>query len=46
MAQPISTPAEMPAVLPPRRRTASAMTVAGASAVFFEMIASRISACF
>jgi len=43
MAQPISTPAEMPAVL---RRTASAMTVAGATAVFFEMIASRISACF
>jgi hypothetical protein len=64
MAQPISTHAEMPAVLPPRRRIASVMMVAGAilgatvllgalalwfhygTAVFFEMIASGISACF
>jgi len=46
MAQPISTHAEMPAFLPPRCGPASAMTVAGATAVFFEMIASGISACF
>jgi hypothetical protein len=64
MAQPSQTHAEMPAVLPPRRRIASAMMVAGAilgaavllgalalwfhygTAVFFEMIASGISACF
>jgi hypothetical protein len=64
MAQPISPHAEMPAVLPPRRRTAAAIMLAGAvlgaalllgalvlwfyygTAVFFEMIAAGISACF
>jgi hypothetical protein len=63
MAQPISSHAEMPAVLPPRSRTAAAIMLAGAvlgaalllgalvlwfyygTAVFFEMIASGISAC-
>jgi hypothetical protein len=64
MAQPVSSHAEMPAVLPPRRRSAPAIMLAGAvlgaalllgalvlwfyygTAVFFEMIASGISACF
>ena len=64
MAQPVSTQQEMPSILPPGRRLASAivigsaalgaMVLAGALAlwfhygttVFFEMIASGISACF
>ena len=64
MAQPVSTQQQMPAVLPPGRKLASAiaigavafgaLAVAGAlaiwfhygTAVFFEMIASGISACF
>jgi len=64
MAQPVSTQQQMPAVLPPGRKLASAivagsavlgaMVLAGAlalwfhygTAVFFEMIASGISACF
>jgi hypothetical protein len=64
MAQPISTRQEVPGGLPPGRRVASVLAVAGAglgaaillgalvlwfqygTAVFFEMIASGISACF
>ena len=64
MVQPISSPPEMPAVLQPARRIASAIAVGGVvlgaaillaalvlwfyygTAVFFEMIASGISACF
>ena len=64
MAQPVSTQPEMPSILQPSRRLASAiiigsavlgaMVLAGAlalwfhygTAVFFEMIASGISACF
>jgi hypothetical protein len=64
MARPVSTQQEMPSILPPGRRLASAiaigavalgaLAVAGAlalwfhygTAVFFEMIASGISACF
>jgi hypothetical protein len=64
MAQPISTPQQMPGVLRPARRLAPAMVVAGVAlgvaillgtlvlwfhygtAIFFEMIASGIAACF
>jgi hypothetical protein len=64
MALPISTPQQMPGILRPARRVASAIVVGGAglgavllvgalalwfhygTAVFFEMIASGISACF
>jgi hypothetical protein len=64
MAQPVSTQPEMPAMLPPDRRLASAIVIGSAvlgaivlfgalalwfhygTAVFFEMIASGISACF
>jgi hypothetical protein len=64
MVQPISSPPEMPAVLQPARRIASAIAVGGVvlgaaillaalvlwfyygTAVFFEMIASGIAACF
>ena len=64
MAQPVSTQQDMPSVLPPVRRVAPAIVVAGAglgavlllgalvlwfhygTAVFFEMIASGIAACF
>jgi hypothetical protein len=64
MAQPISTPQQMPGVLRPARRLAPAVAVAGVAlgvaillgtlvlwfhygtAVFFEMIASGIAACF
>jgi hypothetical protein len=64
MAQPISTPQEIPGALRPARPTARAIVVAGASlgvilglatavlwfhygtAVFFETIASGLSACF
>ena len=64
MAQPISTPPEMPAVLQPARGIAPAIVVGGVvlglaillaalllwiyygTAVFFEMIASGIAACF
>jgi hypothetical protein len=64
MAQPISTRQQMPGGLPPGRRVASVLAVAGVglgaalllgalvlwfqygTAVFFEMIASGISACF
>ena len=64
MAQPISTPPEMPAVLQPARGIAPAVAVGGVvlgaaillatlllwiyygTAVFFEMIASGIAACF
>jgi hypothetical protein len=64
MAQPISTPQQMPSVLRPARRLAPAVAVAGVAlgvaillgmlvlwfhygtAVFFEMIASGIAACF
>jgi hypothetical protein len=64
MAQPISTPQELPAAIPPARRARTIIAVAGAAlgaavllgtlvlwvhygtAVFFEMIASGIGACF
>ncbi len=64
MAQPISTPQQMPGALRPARRLAPAIAVAGVvlgvaillgtlvlwfhygTAVFFEMIASGIAACF
>ena len=64
MAQPISSQPEIPAVLQPARRLASAIAVGGAglgvvillaalvlwfhygTAVFFEVIASGIAACF
>ena len=64
MALPISTPRELPGVVQPARRVASAIVaIAGilgavlmvgalalwfhyGTAVFFEMIASGISACF
>jgi hypothetical protein len=62
MAQPISTPHEIPAVLPAARRVMLAVGAAGlgaalllgalvlwfyyGTAVFFEMMASGISACF
>jgi hypothetical protein len=64
MAQPISTPQQIPDALRPARRLASAVAVGGATvgiilmlgalvlwfhygtAVFFEMIASGLSACF
>jgi hypothetical protein len=64
MAQPVFTPQEIPAAVPPARRVMSAIIMAGAglgaailfgalalwfqygTAVFFEMIASGISACF
>jgi hypothetical protein len=64
MAQPISTPQQIPGALRPARRLASAIVVAGVAlgvaillgtlvlwfhygtAVFFEMIASGIAACF
>jgi len=64
MAQPISTPQQMPGALRPARRLAPAVAVAGVAlgvaillgtlvlwfhygtAVFFEMIASGIAACF
>ena len=64
MAQPISRPQELSAVLPSARRARTIIVVAGAvlgvavllgslvlwvhygTAVFFEMIASGISACF
>ena len=64
MAQPVSTPQEMPGLLRMPRRGATALVVAGAglgavlllgalalwfhygTAVFFEMIASGVSACF
>jgi hypothetical protein len=64
MAQPVSTPPEMPRLLRIPRTGATALVVAGAglgavlllgalalwfhygTAVFFEMIASGVSACF
>ncbi|MGO8908343.1 MAG: hypothetical protein ACLQDM_03290 [Bradyrhizobium sp.] len=64
MTLPLSTPQQLPGTLPPARRLAPAMLIAGAglgivvllgalvlwfrygTAVFFEMIASGISACF
>ena len=64
MAQPVSTQREMPSILPPGRKLASAIVIGSAAlgamvltgalalwfhygtAVFFEMIASGISACF
>ena len=68
MALPISTPQQLPGILPRARRVAPAIVMAGAglivglgavllvgalalwfhygTAVFFEMIASGISACF
>jgi hypothetical protein len=64
MAQPMSTPHEIPSALRPARPAAHAIVVAGASlgvmlglaaavlwfhygtAVFFETIASGLSACF
>jgi hypothetical protein len=64
MAQPISTPQEIPGALRPARRAVPAVAVDGVglgvalllgtlvlwfhygTAVFFEMIASGISACF
>ncbi len=64
MAQPISTPQQMPGALRPARRLAPAIAVAGVvlgvavllgtlvlwfhygTAVFFEMIASGVAACF
>ena len=64
MAQPISTPQEMPGTSRPARRVAPAIVLAAAglgaallpgalvlwfhygTAVFFEMIASGIAACF
>jgi hypothetical protein len=63
MAQPISTPQQIPAAVPAARRTMPALAVGAAglgamlllggllwfyygTAVFFEMMASGISACF
>jgi hypothetical protein len=64
MAQPVSTQPEMPRILRPGRKLASAIVIGSAAlgavalagalalwfhygtAVFFEMIASGISACF
>jgi hypothetical protein len=64
MARPVSSQQEMPSVLPPGRKFASAIVIGSATlgaiilagalalwfhygtAVFFEMIASGISACF
>ncbi len=64
MVQPVSTPQEMPSIMPPPRKLAPAIVAAVAAlgamallgalalwvhygtAVFFEMIASGISACF
>jgi hypothetical protein len=64
MAQPISTPQQMPGALRPARRLAPAIAVAGVAlgvaillgtlvlwfhygtAIFFEMIAAGIAACF
>jgi hypothetical protein len=64
MARPVSSQREMPSVLPPGRKLASAIVIGSAAlgaiilagalalwfhygtAVFFEMIASGISACF
>jgi hypothetical protein len=64
MARPVSSQQEMPSVLPPGRKLASAIVIGSAAlgaiiltgalalwfhygtAVFFEMIASGISACF
>jgi hypothetical protein len=64
MAQPVSTQQEMPSILPPGRKLASAIVIGSAAlgaivltgalalwfhygtTVFFEMIASGISACF
>jgi hypothetical protein len=64
MAQPISTPQQIPGALRPARRLVPAIAVAGVAlgvaillgtlvlwfhygtAVFFEMIASGIAACF
>lgn len=64
MAQPVSTQQELPSVLPPGRKVATAIAAGAAAlgavavigalalwvhygtAVFFEMIASGISACF
>ncbi len=64
MAQPISTPQQMPGALRPARRLAPAIAVAGVvlgvavllgtlvlwfhygTAVFFEMMASGVAACF
>ena len=64
MAQPVSTQQEMPSILPPGRKIASAIVIGSGAlgaivltsalalwfhygtAVFFEMIASGISACF
>lgn len=62
MAQPVSTQQQLPSILPPGRKVATAIAagvaalgaVLGAlalwvhygTAVFFEMIASGISACF
>jgi hypothetical protein len=64
MARPISSQRELPSVLPPGRKLASAIVIGSATlgaiiltgalalwfhygtAVFFEMIASGISACF
>jgi hypothetical protein len=64
MARPVSSQQEMPSVLPPGRKLASAIVIGSATlgaiilagalalwfhygtAVFFEMIASGISACF
>ena len=64
MAQPLSTQQDLPAMLPPGRKLASAIVIGAAAlgamvltgalalwfhygtAVFFEMIASGISACF
>jgi uncharacterized protein involved in exopolysaccharide biosynthesis len=64
MAQPVSTPQEIPGAVRPSRRATSAIVMAGAglgiglglgaavlwfhygTAVFFETIASGLSACF
>ena len=64
MAQPISTPQQIPGALRPARRLAPAIAVAGVAlgvaillgtlvlwfhygtAVFFEMMASGVAACF
>jgi hypothetical protein len=64
MAVPLSTPQPLPGALPPARRLARAVLIAGiglgiavllgalalwfhyGTAIFFEMIASGISACF
>jgi hypothetical protein len=64
MAQPVSTPQDVPGALQPARKLASAIVVGGVglgvailvgalvlwvhygTAVFFEMVASGISACF